>query len=159
MTTTIFERIRKDHDRHRQLLDTIADTSGHSETRQKAWKDFYYDVKSHAAAEEETLYAKLMEKPMGQDDARHSVSEHKEMDDIMEELDGMDMSSSGWLTRFKTLKHDYEHHMDEEEKDIFSKAKEVLTEDKDGKFADKFEKRKAAERKLVDKKAEEALTE
>jgi hemerythrin superfamily protein len=159
MTTTIFERIRKDHDRHRQLLEAIADTSGDSEARQKAWKDFYYDVKSHAAAEEETLYSKLMEKPMGQDDARHSVSEHKEMDDIMEELDGMDMSSSGWLTRFKTLKHDYEHHMDEEEEDIFSKAREVLTEDTDGKFAEKFERRKEEERKLVDKKAEEALTE
>ena len=33
----------------------------------------------------------------------------------MEELNEMDMSSSGWLTRFKTLKHDYHHHMDEED--------------------------------------------
>ena len=33
----------------------------------------------------------------------------------MEELNDADMSSPGWLTRFKTLKHDYEHHMEEEE--------------------------------------------
>lgn len=159
MTTTIYDAIRKDHDRHRELLATLADTEGDSETRGKAWKEFYYDVKSHAAAEEETFYAKLMEKTDGQDDARHSVSEHKELDDIMEELNGMDFDNPGWLTRFKTLKHDYEHHMEEEEEDIFPKAREVVDEDKDGSHAEAFLTRKKNERGLVDEKAEESLEE
>ena len=64
-----------------------------------------------------------------------------------------------WLTRFKTLKHDYEHHMDEEEEDIFPKAREVVDEDKDGKHAEAFLTRKKNERSLVDEKAEESLEE
>jgi hemerythrin superfamily protein len=156
---TIYEAIKDDHDIHRKLLDKIADTSGDSKERKSAWECFYYDVKSHAAAEEETFYSKLMERPMGQDDARHSVAEHKELDDIMEELNQMDMSSPGWLTRFKTLKHEYEHHMEEEEEDIFSKAREVLNDDADGSFAKRFSERKNAELKLVDKKSEESLEE
>jgi hemerythrin superfamily protein len=157
--TTIYEEIRKDHAKHRDLLDRLAGTHGGSEERETLWNAFYYEVKAHAAAEEETLYAKLMEKPGGQDDARHSVSEHKEMDDIMEELNSMGFDNSGWLTRFKTLKRDYEHHMDEEEGEIFAKAREVLKDDLDSRHAKIFRSRKASERNLVDEKAEASLEE
>ncbi|RLQ87620.1 hemerythrin domain-containing protein [Notoacmeibacter ruber] len=157
--TTIYEAIKSDHDNHRALLETIGDTQGDSEKRRTAWEEFYYDVKSHAAAEEETFYSQLMSDPDGQDDARHSVSEHKELDDMMEELNQMDMSSPGWLTKFKQMRHDYEHHIDEEEEDIFAKAKEVFSEKEAREFAPQFEKRKKAEMKLVDQKAEESLEE
>ena len=157
--STIYEKIKEDHEHHRALLNRIAETEGASDERKEAWEEFYYDVCSHAAAEEETFYSKLMAKPEGQDDARHSVAEHKELDDIMKELHEMDMSSGGWLTRFKTLKHDYEHHMEEEENEIFEQARAALHDDKDGTIAAEFEKRKKAERKLVDQKAEGKLEE
>lgn len=154
---TIYESIKADHDEHRKLLATIIDTEGDSATRRKAWYELYYDVKSHAAAEEETFYSKLMATEEGQDDARHSVSEHKEMDDLLEELNKIDMSSSAWLTRFRQLKHDYEHHMDEEEEEIFAKARREVHDDTDGKIASQFKERKEAERELVDQKAAESL--
>ncbi len=116
-------------------------------------------MKSHAAAEEETFYSKLMERPEGQDDARHSVAEHKEMDDLMEELNGMDMSSPAWLAKFKQLRHDYEHHMEEEEEDIFAQARAVFDDQQAERFAKDFGARKEAERKLVDEKAADSLEE
>ena len=155
--TTIYEAIERDHAHHRDLLDRLAGTSGDSEERRTMWHEFYYDVKSHAAAEEETFYSKLIAQPMGQEPARHSVHEHQQLDDLMEELNDMDMSSSGWLTKFRTLKHDYEHHMDEEENEIFEKAREVLKGDEDASFAKAFETRKKAELELVDQKAEDKI--
>ena len=95
----------------------------------------------------------------GQPKGRHSVAEHKELDDIIQELNEMDMSSPGWLTRFKTLRHDYEHHIDEEETEIFPVAKDVIGPDKDGSIGEAFLERKQREMKLVDQKAEEALEE
>ena len=156
---TIYDEIRNDHDKHRALLEKLAETSGDSDERRQLWDEFYYEVKSHAAAEEETFYSKLMEKTDGQDDARHSVSEHKELDDIMEELNTMGFDNPGWLTRFKTLRHDYEHHIDEEEEDIFPKAREVLKDDESSAYATRFLRRKATERELVDQKAAESLEE
>ena len=154
---SIYEKIRKDHTHHRELLDRLAKTSGESEERRELWNSFYYDVKSHAAAEEEAFYSRLMAEPKGQDDARHSVAEHKEMDDVIQELQGMELSNPGWLTKFKTLKHDYEHHMDEEENDIFEKARKVFDEQQANSIGQKFTQRKEAERELVDEKAEESL--
>ncbi|WP_420556716.1 hemerythrin domain-containing protein [Roseovarius sp.] len=154
---SIYDAIRADHDNHRALLNRIEDTSGDSDDRKSAWKEFYEDVKSHAAAEEETFYSKLISKTWGQDAARHSVHEHQQLDDIMEELNEGDMASPGWLTRFKTLKHDYEHHMDEEEDEVFARAQEVIPEDEIEGYGQRFEKRKSKERGLIDDKREDSL--
>jgi hypothetical protein len=156
---SIYDAIREDHARHRDLLNAIAETEGDSEKRRTLWNEFYYDVKSHAAAEEETFYSKLMATTDGQDDARHSVAEHKELDDIMEDLNETDFSSTGWLARFKTLKHDYEHHMEEEENEIFAKAQEVLDEEAVTRHGEQFLARKQQERDLVDEKAADSLEE
>lgn len=153
----IYSAIKADHDSHRELLETIADTSGASDTRKQAWSDFYEDVKSHAAAEEETFYSKLISKTWGQDAARHSVHEHQQLDDLMEELNEMDMSQGAWLEKFKTLKHEYEHHMDEEENEVFTRAKEVIPEDEIAGYGDRFEARKKEERGLIDEKREDSL--
>ena len=157
--TTVYDAIKADHDVHRQLLHELTETHGDSARRRDLWNQFYYEVKSHAAAEEETFYSRLMRHPEGQDNARHSVAEHKELDDIMEDLNSMDFSSTGWLTRLKTLKHDYEHHMEEEENEIFDKGRELLSNEQVIGFAAEFIERKAAERKLVDQKADASLEE
>ena len=154
---SIYDAIRADHDNHRALLNRIEDTTGDSDDRKSAWKEFYEDVKSHAAAEEETFYSKLISKTWGQDAARHSVHEHQQLDDIMEELNEGDMASPGWLNRFKTLKHDYEHHMDEEEDEVFARAQDVIPEDEIEGYGERFEKRKSKERGLIDDKREDSL--
>ncbi|SIT03643.1 Hemerythrin HHE cation binding domain-containing protein [Roseivivax lentus] len=154
---SIYDAIIADHENHRTLMARIADTTGASEDRKAAWKEFFYDVKSHAAAEEETFYSKLMSKTWGQDSARHSVEEHGALDDLMEELNDMDMSSPGWLNKFNTLRHDYEHHMEEEEDEVFGRAREVISEDEIEGYGQRFRDRKAEEMTLVDKKRADSL--
>lgn len=154
---SIYDAITEDHNRHRSLLDQLAKTSGATKDRRAAWSEFYHDVKSHAAAEEETFYAKLISKTWGQDVARHSVHEHQQLDDLMEELNDMDMSSPGWLAKFQTLKHDYEHHMDEEENDVFARAREVIDGQKNEDFGARFHARKQEERGLIEEKREDSL--
>ncbi|SLN20819.1 DNA nickase [Aquimixticola soesokkakensis] len=154
---SIYDAIEKDHKHHRALLNTIADTQGDTKERREAWHAFFYDVKSHAAAEEETFYSTLMAETWGQDSARHSVEEHAAMDDLMEELQEMDMSSGAWLVKFKQLKHDYEHHMDEEEDELFTRARKVIGMEHNDAFGAKFLKRKEDELTLVDKKREDHL--
>jgi hemerythrin superfamily protein len=151
--TTIYDRLKSDHDRQRDLLASIASTSGDSAERRKLWKTFYYDIGAHAAAEEEAFYAPLMEDSKGQPKARHSVSEHHEVDEMIQDVHDMDFSSPGWLARFKTMRERYEHHMKEEEAEIFTTARKVLGADSSGKIAAQFDTRKKKERGLVDAKA------
>ncbi len=154
---SIYDAIKADHDEHRALLERVADTTGDGTDRQEAWKSFYRDVKSHAAAEEETFYSKLISETWGQDAARHSVHEHQQLDDLLEELNGMDMTSSGWLDKFKTLRHDYEHHIDEEENEVFTRARKIVGEEDNEEFGARFKARKKEELGLIEKKREDSL--
>ena len=153
--TNIYDAIKSDHDTHRKLLTSIKDSK--IQARGSLWKRFYEDVKSHAAAEEETFYSKLISKTWGQDAARHSVHEHQQLDDLLEELNVMDKSSDLWMKTFDKLKHDYEHHMDEEENEVFTRAREVIDGAEVEGYGKRFRARKAEERKLVDEKVADSL--
>ncbi len=141
----IYDRLTKDHDTHREMAARLAETTGDSDERRKLWDEFKPEAKAHANAEEQTFYATLIEHPEAQEKARHSISEHKESSDLIEKLSTDDMSSSGWLQNFKKLKEELEHHMEEEENEVFVKARKVIPEETAIQLASDFEERKAAE--------------
>lgn len=149
-TSRIFADLKADHDRHRELLAALAETSGASDDRKTLFDRFMLDVTAHAAAEEESLYATMLANPDLRDDARHSVSEHKEIDDFLGELRDLDMSSPAWLTKFKDMRHRYEHHIDEEEEEMFPAASKELSADEEERLGKVFEARKPDELKRAE---------
>lgn len=142
----IFDRLKQDHDRHRMLLDKIASTdSGNRSERQSLFDTFKVEVTAHAAAEEESLYATMLTREELRHDAVHSVSEHKEIGDMLSELAELDIGSPAWTSKFDELKHDYTHHIDEEEEDMFPAAADGLSDEKVVELRAVFEKRKPRE--------------
>ncbi len=145
MSADIFARLKQDHEMHRDLLDKMAETHGESEERKRLLETFTKEVKGHAAAEEQALYSTMLRKPPTTDETRHSVAEHHEIEEMLNDLAATDMSSSAWLAKFKDLDHRYRHHIDEEEDDHFPDFEKHLTaEDRDHMRA-VFDRRKAAE--------------
>ncbi len=125
-TTTIFDALRSDHETQRTLADLLVKTEGDSTGRNELYTKLKRELEAHAAAEERYFYVPLMERDLTQEQARHSVAEHKELDDYIEQLDGYDMSSSQWLITARELAHRLEHHLDEEEKEVFPLAGKAL---------------------------------
>lgn len=143
----IYERLIEDHGKQKGLAAGVADTEGNSAERRRLFELLRIELEAHAAAEEQVFYAELMSEPDGQDKARHSVAEHKTASDLIKELVQMDMSSSGWIQKFEKLKHEVEHHVDEEEREVFPLAKGLIKESRAKEMADEFEDRKQAEEK------------
>src|SRR3546814_15297342 len=77
----IFEDLKRDHDRHRQLLDQLAHIQGNGEERRSLFETLRKELQAHAAAEEESLYATMLGCPHLRAEDRHPVSEHKESND------------------------------------------------------------------------------
>lgn len=146
MSQDIFETIKKDHNKHREMLDALENTSGDTERRRELFEAFTKDVKSHAAAEEQALYSKMLKKPDTTDETRHSVAEHQELDEALNDLAATDMASSAWLTKFKQLAEEYRHHIVEEEDDHFPNFKDNLSDEDRESLGAKFEKRKEIEK-------------
>lgn len=151
-TQDIFARLKQDHDRHRTLLDKLGDTSGKTEERKRLLEEFTKEVKGHAAAEEQALYSTMLRKPPTTDETRHSVAEHHEIEEALNDLAATDMSSSAWLAKFKQLDHDYRHHINEEEDEHFPDfAKHLDDEDVD-------HMKKVFERRKQEEKSDAAVT-
>ena len=145
MAQDIYERLHQDHETHKQLIEQIEQTTGDSPERRKLFDKLKSDVMGHAAAEEETLYATLMTVSDTRQQAQHATSEHGEVGMLLVELSETDMSSSAWLTKFKKLGEEYNHHVEEEEDKMFPAAREAIDEQTAVKLRDEFEARKPAE--------------
>ena len=144
-SATIFDRLKQDHDVHRQLFASMADAADQPDRLKALFEEFRVEVTAHAAAEEETLYATMLARPDLREDAQHSVAEHKEIDDYLEELGELEFDSEKWRETFAQLKKRYLHHIEEEEEEMFPDAAEELTAEEEQKLADIFARRKPAE--------------
>ena len=157
--TEIFARLKEDHDKHRELLDKLLETSGESEERETLFTELTKELKAHAAAEEQALYSTMLRKPPTTGETRHSVAEHHEIEEALNDLAATDMSEGGWLTKFKSFDHRYRHHIDEEEEEHFPDFEKHLDEE-DMKHMEKvFERRKKeekAEAEVTPEKKEDA---
>lgn len=124
----IFEALREDHEKQRTLIKILVKTHGDSDGRKEIFAKLKDELNRHAAAEERNFYVPLMQHDLTQEKARHSVAEHKELDDFIEELETTDPSSSGWVATAKKMADRLIHHLDEEEHEIFQIAGKALTE-------------------------------
>ena len=146
----IFGTLVEDHDKHRVLIARLSGTSGASEERKTLFEQLTYEIKGHAAAEEQALWSTVLRKPAITEDGRHAVAEHKTMDDLLNDLAATDMASGAWLNKFKKLKEEYFHHIKEEEQEIFAAVEKQLSKG-DREYIDNvFKRRKAAEKQKAE---------
>ena len=124
----IFEELRADHQKQRTLVKILTKTHGNSEGRQEIFEKLKHELEIHEDAEERYFYAPLIKDELTQDKARHSIAEHHEMDELVEELENTDMSSPHWIAVAKKLGEKVIHHLDEEEQEVFQMAGKALTE-------------------------------
>lgn len=142
----IFERLKLDHDKHRDLLDRIAATSGDTPERKSLFEEFTFEAKGHAAAEEQALYSTVLRKPALTSCGRHSVAEHQEIEELLNDVAAADMAAESWLEKFGELAHRYVHHIDEEEEEMFPKFAAELSDEDAVYMRGVFDRRKRAEK-------------
>lgn len=124
----IFEALRADHDTQRTLAGLLVKTRGDSEGRRELFERLKDALERHADAEERHFYVHLMEHDLTQQEARHGVAEHHQLDKLIAELEAMDLSSPAWLPKARELCEKVEHHLEDEEHGIFQLAGKVLSD-------------------------------
>ena len=143
----IFEALRSDHESQRDLVARLLQTEGDSPERRDLFARLTTEMEAHAGAEERYFYVPLMEQDLTQEKARHSVAEHHELDEFLEQLHEYDMSGSQWIQTARDLAHRLTHHLDEEEHEVFQLAGKALTEqqktDLGAEYADDMDRRRA----------------
>jgi len=124
----IFEALRVSHETQRALSARLLASEPGTPQRHKVFLQLKRELLAHETAEERCFYVPLFDHDATVDAARHAISEHHQMDEMIEDLEGQEMNAPGWMAGAKKLCAKIEHHLGEEETKFFQEAGKVLTE-------------------------------
>jgi hemerythrin superfamily protein len=98
----------------------------------------------HSRAEEAVVYPRLLEEPRTADNTREGIEEHKQVDKLLAELDGMTPDAEVWPAKIKVLADMVGHHVDEEEGELFPLARQVVSDHESEQLAEEFARERDA---------------
>ncbi len=126
--------LTQDHDKVRKLLKEHAETSGRaSKSRTELLQKIALELKIHTTIEEEIFYPAFREARRDAENEKiyfEALEEHRAAGDlVLPDLQKTPVDSEKFGGRAKVLKELVEHHADEEEDEMFKRARKIFPED------------------------------
>jgi hemerythrin superfamily protein len=121
--------LKKDHKEIKKLLSQLEDEDSGREQR-NVFGEVEQKLKLHEYLEETLLYPELKKHEESKEEAIEGFVEHHTANAVLVDLSEQRAGSAEFAARAKVLKELVEHHIEEEEGELFDKAKEVLGEDR-----------------------------
>ncbi|HET7925820.1 MAG TPA: hemerythrin domain-containing protein [Rhodanobacteraceae bacterium] len=139
--------LKKDHAEVRELLGELAETTSRGvKKRAELLEEIAAKLKAHTTIEEEIFYPAFKDAGEKSDDDKmyfEALEEHRAAGDlVLPDLLKTNPASEQFSGRAKVLKELVEHHADEEEKDMFPRAKKLLSKDELAELGARLEARK-----------------
>ncbi len=138
----VFRTLMEQHGKASGLLHRIK-SSDEIEKRAELWATVRAQLLAHERSEMEVIYRELHYDPRTRVIAEHHDQEAGEMEALIRQLDSLPVGDVQWAETFDMLVDRVQHHVSEEEGEIFPKAQDVLGKDRvkalDDTFQDAFE--------------------
>jgi hemerythrin-like domain-containing protein len=143
--------LEEDHKKMKKLLEELDSTTERGvKTREELFAKVRKELQTHEALEEEILYPALKEHPKAKEIVLEGYEEHHVADVILGELEGVPVDDERWGAKLSVLKENIEHHIEEEEDEMFKKARQIFETDELEQMGERMEARKkAVEAELV----------
>jgi len=123
----VFELLTNDHRKVSAIFEQLEQTSDVT-TRQTLFAQVKQELDLHAYVEETLFYPKLKEAAETREIILEAYEEHQEVKDLLTEMQGLSPDGDEWSDLLQELKESVEHHVDEEENEMFPQAREVLSQ-------------------------------
>jgi hemerythrin-like domain-containing protein len=142
--------LEEDHAKVKDLLNQLESTTERGvKTRSELFATIKGELTLHETIEEEIFYPALKSHPKAKDIVLEGYEEHHVVDMLMGELEGMDVTDESWGAKAKVMKENIEHHIEEEEGEMFTKARQVFDRSELEDLAKRMDaRRQAAAREL-----------
>jgi hemerythrin-like domain-containing protein len=134
--------LKEDHQRVRDLFAQFAGTHN-PDTKRTLAEQVFVELETHAQLEENIFYPSVNEETEeGPELVKESLQEHESVKQLIQELRQMGPQSHEFDAKFHELMRNVEHHVAEEEAEMFPLAEEALAEDLDEMSAEMQELKK-----------------
>ena len=140
----IYEVLKKDHKAVAEMFKKIEQTS---ERAQKGRKDLFATLRkqllAHAKAEQEVLYAPLVERVDERELVLEAFEEHRSIELMFDEVGRCPVDDERWLAKLTVLREIVEHHVEEEEGELFKTARKHFSKPEAEEIGERMQARKA----------------
>ena len=125
-----FALLKADHEKVAGILETIEGTTERAaKGREELFTRLKAELDLHAMIEEEIFYPALEETEEARDITLEAYEEHRLVKQLLSELEAEAKDTEEWTAKFTVLKENIEHHVEEEEGEMFKKARQALSEE------------------------------
>jgi len=136
-----FELLKADHQKVAELFDRLEAASG--KEKLKVFRQIKAELEIHTHIEEKIFYPALERPRETHDLTLEAYEEHSVVKTLLAELSGARSADDEWQAKAKVLRENVEHHVDEEENELFDKAGDVLSDEEIERLGERMEAEKA----------------
>jgi Hemerythrin HHE cation binding domain len=135
--------LKNDHEKMRKLLEELETTTERGvKTREELFATIKGELTLHEVIEEEIFYPALLDKAKTHDITLEGYQEHHVVDLLMGELEDLPVEDETWGPKAKVMKENVEHHMEEEEGEMFQKTRQIFDDAELDELGDSMQARK-----------------
>lgn len=140
-----FSLLKADHENVAALFEQLESASG----RQKLeiFNQIRTELELHAHIEEKVFYPALEEPAETHELTLEAYEEHDVVKKLLRELSRARTPNEEWEAKAKVLQENVEHHVEEEENELFPKANQVLGEEEIEELGELLQAEKARKQK------------
>lgn len=145
----VFKLLKQDHKELKSILNKLEKTSEKSQkAREKGFKQLMRELSVHAEVEEKLFYPRLQEESKLRETTNEAYEEHHLAKILLKELSETSPDDERWAAKMSVLKEITEHHIEEEEGELFPKAARTLGKEASKELGEQIEAAKKDQLKV-----------
>ena len=123
-----FKLLKEDHKKVAKLFKELEGAGERAiKTKENLFEQLKSELELHAQIEEEYMYPMLEEAEETKDMTLEAYEEHDIVKNLIVEMEDEEIGSDVWEAKLKVMKENVEHHVTEEEEELFPEAEDVLS--------------------------------
>jgi hemerythrin-like domain-containing protein len=135
--------LEEDHKKVKKMLGDLDSTTERGvKTREELFTKVKRELTVHESIEEEIFYPALKEHPKAKDLVLEAYEEHHVVDMVMAEISEVPFDDETWGAKLTVMKENVEHHIEEEEDEMFKQARQVFSTEELEELGDRMQARK-----------------
>ncbi len=138
---TIYQSLKNDHDNVEELLQKLRNAQG-AGAEEGTFQKMKMELIIHSKAEEKVFYSALRNHSEARDLVQHAKTEHKKVEDLLQEMSSLDPMGEDFQTRLEELRSAVQDHVEEEEGQMFDLARKLITDDEARRLDEAFQEEK-----------------
>lgn len=139
------DMLKKDHEVVKGILDQLEDTTERAtKKRTELFAKLKEELTAHETIEEDIFYPALREHEEARELVNEAYEEHQLVDYVLEDMSDLSPDDEAWSAKLSVAKKNIEHHIKEEEGEMFTRAREAFDKNELEDLAVQMEERKQA---------------